>query len=86
MILIGNKADLYAQEQVNETEGAELAKKINAEFLSTSAKFNTGLPLLPGMIIDACIKVFGEPETWDFGIEEGEEINEDKKEKKKCCS
>ena len=83
-VLIGNKSDLFAQEEVNETEGTELANKINAEFLLTSAKCNTGLTLLPEKIIEKCKKVYGEPEKWDFGLEEGEEIS-NKKQKKKCC-
>jgi Ras-related protein Rab-1A len=37
-LLVGNKADLESQRQVTTKSGAELAKKINATFVETSAK------------------------------------------------
>ena len=36
--IIGNKLDLYLNQQVTEEEGEEFANSINAQFLSTSAK------------------------------------------------
>jgi Ras-related protein Rab-1A len=37
-LLVGNKSDLESQRQVSVKSGAELAKKINATFVETSAK------------------------------------------------
>ena len=39
-MLVGNKADLFEQEQVKEEEAKEYASSINAEFYLTSAKNN----------------------------------------------
>ena len=41
--VVGNKIDLFAQQQVKDEEGKEFAKKINAIFQVTSAKSNVGI-------------------------------------------
>ena len=41
--LAANKADLYDDEQVSETEGRDFAKEINAIFKYTSSKNDSGL-------------------------------------------
>ena len=40
--VVGNKKDLYFDEQVNETEGKAFAESIGADFLHTSAKSDPG--------------------------------------------
>ena len=40
--VVGNKKDLYFDEQVNETEGKAFAESIEADFLHTSAKSDPG--------------------------------------------
>ena len=42
-VIVGNKADLYTQEEVNENMGQELAEQIDGVFGQTSAKFGTGI-------------------------------------------
>lgn len=63
---MGNKCDLYDREVVSEEEGVNLAKENNATFLLTSAKDGVGLTDIVDTIIDNCIKMYGEPETWKF--------------------
>ena len=43
LALAGNKSDLYLEEQVNDNEGKNLAKNINAIYLRTSAKLNSSI-------------------------------------------
>jgi small GTP-binding protein len=43
LALAGNKSDLYLEEQVNDNEGKNLAKSINAIYLRTSAKLNSSI-------------------------------------------
>ena len=43
LALAGNKNDMYEQEEVEENEGKEYAKEINAIFQKTSAKESTGI-------------------------------------------
>jgi small GTP-binding protein len=41
--VVGNKADLYTKEEVNENMGQEFADQINGVFAQTSAKHGTGI-------------------------------------------
>ena len=41
--LVGNKIDLFEEEEIKEDEAIEFAKSINAEFYLTSAKKNVGI-------------------------------------------
>ena len=43
LALAGNKNDMYEQEEVEENEGKEYAKEVNAIFQKTSAKESTGI-------------------------------------------
>ena len=43
MALAGNKNDMYEHEEVEESEGKELAKSLGAIFQKTSAKESTGV-------------------------------------------
>ena len=40
--LVGNKSDLYLEEEVTDEEGLKLAKEINAIYQRTSAKSDSG--------------------------------------------
>lgn len=42
-IVVGNKNDLYEQEEVDIKEGREFAEQIGGQFKSTSAKTGTGI-------------------------------------------
>ena len=44
--IVGNKSDLYEQEEVSENEAREFAQSIGAIFALTSAKMNTGVDAL----------------------------------------
>ena len=66
LFIVGNKSDLFGEEQVAESEGKSLAKENKASFLLTSAKENEGIPNILELIIKNCIKQYGEPETWNF--------------------
>ena len=41
--MVGNKDDLYSEEEVSYEEGLELSKEINAIYQRTSAKNGTGI-------------------------------------------
>ena len=41
-----NKSDLYEQQKVSDEEGEQFAKSINAIFMSTSAKNDSGIQVL----------------------------------------
>jgi hypothetical protein len=43
LAIAGNKNDMYEHEEVEESEGKELAKEIGAIFQRTSAKESTGV-------------------------------------------
>ena len=64
--LIGNKCDLFGEEQVSEKEGSELASKMNAVFLLVSAKDDTNMSLIPKLIVENCLKKFGNFKDWNF--------------------
>ena len=40
--MVGNKSDLYLEEEVTDEEGLKLAKEINAIYQRTSAKSDSG--------------------------------------------
>ena len=40
--MVGNKDDLYSEEEVSYKEGLEFAKEINAIYQKTSAKYESG--------------------------------------------
>ena len=99
LALAGNKSDLYLEEQVNDNEGKNLAKNINAIYLRTSAKLNSSIDELFNNIGNKYLN----PEmeiisnlTKEEMIQKSEQsrrdkirikndINNNKKKKKKCC-
>ena len=87
--LVGNKADLFEQEQVKEEEAKEYASSINAEFYLTSAKNNIRITEL----FVQCGKKFIDPDSKDTNNDENDEegnknfiINSgENKTKNACC-
>ena len=90
--LIGNKVDLYLDEEVSEEKGKEFANEINAFFMRTSALNGTGIEELFDELVEKYLKeVKGqilEENKNDKKKDENIKINEktDKKDKKglKC--
>lgn len=83
--VIGNKSDLYLEEEVKREEGDVLAKSINAEFLLISAKNNERIKFID------FLKVLVEKGVSNGIIDLGENNNivlkKDKEiKKKKCCN
>ena len=83
--VIGNKSDLYLEEEVKREEGDVLAKSINAEFLLISAKNNERIKFID------FLKVLVEKGVSNGIIDLGENNNivlkkDKKKKKKKCCN
>jgi len=58
MLLIGNKIDLGRK--VEETEARDLAKRLNCEYLETSAKTGENVEASFKIIANACLKNIGE--------------------------
>ena len=99
LALAGNKSDLYLEEQVNDNEGKNLAKNINAIYLRTSAKLNSSIDELFNNIGNKYLN----PEmeiisnlTKEEMIQKSEQsrrdkirikndINNNNRKKKKCC-
>ena len=79
--LIGNKSDLYFNEEVGIEEGAEYSKKIKAQFTLASAKDNRNGIIL---FINELIEKFLKKENL-FQKEEKINLETKKKPKKKCC-
>ena len=79
--VVGNKADLYTKEEVNENMGQEFADQINAVFAQTSAKHGTGINDLFQTVVEK--KIASNPDLKDklFGVKLGAQ----KKEKGDCC-
>jgi len=83
--VIGNKSDLYLEEEVKREEGDVLAKSINAEFLLISAKNNERIKFID------FLKVLVEKGVSNGIIDLGDNNNivlkKDKEiKKKKCCN
>ena len=83
--VIGNKSDLYLEEEVKREEGDDLAKSINAEFLLISAKNNERIKFID------FLKILVEKGVSSGIIDLGEKNNivlkKDKDtKKKKCCN
>ena len=80
--VVGNKVDLFENEEVNDKEAKEFAKSINAGFYLTSAKSNTEIA---NLFIQSGLK-FIDP-NWSLESENNNNAeiidNEDKKENKK---
>ena len=89
-MLVGNKADLFEQEQVKEEEAKEYANSINAEYYLTSAKNNIRITDL----FVQCVIKFIEPNSNDKNNDNNDEKDGNKnfiinsgenKPKNTCC-
>jgi len=58
MILIGNKADL--ERDIDREEAEDLAKRLNCEYMETSAKTGANVEVAFESIAKACLKDVGE--------------------------
>lgn len=58
MILLGNKVDL--EREVDKEEAEDLAKRLNCEYLETSAKTGENIELAFEKIARACLENIGE--------------------------
>ena len=95
--LIGNKKDLYEEEQINEEVAIEKAKKLNIEFALTSAmEEETGFDEIINKMIKKYIQnigesietnqIFSQKVRNSFTLKEDKKIKEKHKEKKfKFC-
>ncbi len=54
MVLIGNKADL--EREVDRLEAEDLAKRLNCEYMETSAKTGENVELVFEKIAKACLE------------------------------
>ena len=91
--IAANKSDLYKQEEVDENEAREFAKKINSSFKLTSALENKGINELFDEVIEIYLGIQPTPNksyyrkkmfTSSFSLKRKKK--QDKKEdKKKCC-
>ena len=81
-VLVGNKADLYTKEEVNENTGQEFANEINAVFGQTSAKHGTGITDLFQTAIEKRITTNPNLNDKVFGVKLETKPN---KEQKECC-
>ena len=68
--MVGNKDDLYSEEEVSYEEGLELAKEINAIYQRTSAKYESGG--IDELFENVVKKLLDFDETIINTIEEGE--------------
>ena len=79
--IVGNKADLYTKEEVNENMGQEFADQINGVFAQTSAKHGTGINDLFQTVVEK--KIASNPELKNKLL--GVKLEGPKKTKSECC-
>ena len=83
LCLLGNKSDLYMEQEVNENEAIEFAENIGAKFVTVSARTNPkGFITIIENLLDQYLQSKG-----DNTKEKSFEIKQEKhkKNKKKCC-
>ena len=73
--VVGNKVDLYEQEEVGEEEAKEFANSINAEFFLTSAKNNVRVS---DLFINTGKKFMGSDSSYTETKKEDNAVNDDK--------
>ena len=83
--VIGNKSDLYLEEEVKREEGDVLAKSINAEFLLISAKNNERIKFID--FLKVLVEKGVSNGIIDLGKNNNIVLKKDKEiKKKKCCN
>lgn len=80
--IVGNKADLYTKEEVNENMGQELADEVKGIFAQTSAKHGTGINDLFQKVVERKIELSQNLNDKVFGVKLDQKKQ---KEKKECC-
>ena len=84
LALVGNKSDLYVNEQISEKIGSNYAKEIGAKFTLASAKCNAkGFINFLEQLLDEYLQIKGFNLTTSFEIKK--EKHKKKNAKKKCC-
>ena len=84
LALVGNKSDLYVNEQISEKIGSNYAKEIGAKFTLASAKCNAkGFINFLEQLLDEYLQIKGINLTTSFEIKK--EKHKKKNSKKKCC-
>jgi small GTP-binding protein len=79
--VVGNKADLYTKEEVNENMGQEFADQINGVFAQTSAKHGTGINDLFQTVVEK--KIESNPDLKNKLL--GVKLEGQVKQKGDCC-
>ena len=84
--VVGNKCDLYLNEQVKEEEGKKYADEIKAKFIYTSAKLDAKnfKVFLEGLVKDYVLK-YGIKDNDDIKINKNKYKEKDGRKGKKCC-
>ena len=84
--VVGNKCDLYLNEQVKEEEGKKYADEIKAKFIYTSAKLDAKnfKIFLEGLVKDYVLK-YGIKDNDDIKINKNKHKEKDGRKGKKCC-
>ena len=92
--MVGNKDDLYSEEEVSYEEGLELAKEINAIYQRTSAKYESGgidklFENIGKKLLDPSIKIennFLKEEKKIIDKQKLKDSIKNKNKEKTCCS
>ena len=82
LAIVGNKKDLFKEEQVKEEEGKKFAEEKNAKFILSSAKSD---PLSFNQFLDSIFGEYIENNKDLLDKQKGIGLNNKKGKKKKCC-
>ena len=82
LAIVGNKKDLFKEEQVKEEEGKKFAEEKNAKFILSSAKSD---PLSFNQFLDSIFGEYIENNKVLLDKQKGIGLNNKKGKKKKCC-
>ena len=87
LAIVGNKSDLYFQEEVTEQQGKQYAEEKCANFKICSAKDNPAefISFLEQLFEEYIIKIEKIPKIEPKGLTIKKKSLEDKKKKRKCC-
>ena len=82
LAIVGNKKDLFKEEQVKEEEGKKFAEEKNAKFILSSAKSD---PLSFNQFLDSIFGEYIENNKDLLDKQKGIGLNNKRGKKKKCC-